>query len=251
MKQWFGWIAIVMIFCLGNGAAVSQTGKIEENGERATDEEQSGLHVPNPSVAEYRRWLRHRSPRQLGLAKNCESVTHEDLRVGLLLAMPKAPMLILGQKYDLESGEKTTKIEQVRRIYEVQRFTKVGSPFQGHVTIILKPDVAGNERVCLGRLQKSSIKWVTLRDDSDVEETIEMVVENVTFSSGGKVAASGATIPTGEIVARVTLSESWWSMAYRKSKEQIWGALLGMAGSVLLMAIGFIVRRIVRSRQRA
>ena len=56
---------------------------------------------------------------------------------------------------------------------------------------------------------------------------------------------SGATIPTGETVVTITLTEGWWSMAYRKAKEQVWGAILGMIGSVLLMVIGFVARHMM------
>ena len=94
------------------------------------------------------------------------------------------------------------------------------------------------------------IKWAVI-GDANTEETVEMVVQEIRFTQAGRVGPAGETIPTGEILAVLTLSESWMSMAYRKMKEQIWGAALGMAGSVCLMLLSRIVGRLVRSRRRA
>ena len=62
----------------------------------------------------------------------------------------------------------------------------------------------------------------------------EMVVRDVRFSRAAVVGADGETVETGDTVATLSVSEGWLSTAYRKLKEQIWGVLAGMAGTVLL-----------------
>lgn len=251
VKHWVGLAAVAIAVCLVGNAAISQTNGTESNVETGKEGAQTGLHVANPNVSEFRKWLRFRSPRELGLANNCQSVMPEDLQAGLLLAMPRAAILFLGRNYGDEDRKGNTNIESVSRIYEVQRFHKSGSPFEGSLIIVMKQDVAENERVCLEAVTNSEVRWVTVRDvESDSEEIVDMRVSDVKFSRAGKIMDSGATIPTGETVVTITLTEGWWSMAYRKAKEQVWGAILGMIGSVLLMVIGFVARHMMRSMRK-
>ena len=250
VKQRVGLVAVVLAICLMANVAVSQTSGTEssETGEKAA---QTGLHVANPNTSQFRRWLRTRSPRELGLSISCESIAPDALQAGLLLAMPQIGVLILGRNYGAEDKKGNTKIENLTRIYEVQRFHKSGSPYEGSLIVVLKQDIAENERICLEALTNSEIRWVTVRDaESESEETVDMKVKDVKFSRAGKIEDSGATIPTGETVATITLTEGWWSMAYRKSTEQVWGAILGIIGSVLLMAIGFVGRRVMQNLRK-
>ena len=131
-------------------------------------------------------------------------------------------------------------------MYHVERFSKAGTPLKGQMYIKLKPDVASEERACLETLREIPVRWIVPGNESiDAAETIEMFVQEVRFSREARVDSGGDTIPTGETIASVMLSESWWSMAYRRSKEQIWGAALGFAGSVFLMLLIHIVRKLV------
>ncbi len=250
MHFWIPLATIIAVVFLGEWATATQTEMTENHVDIAENEDQVDLYIPEINIDEYRRLLRFRSPRELGFAKKCENLTHKDIRVGLFLAVPGAGALFLGREYGEESGENKTTILMIARIYNVQKFSKGGSPFEGSLTIVLQRRQASEERTCLEALRNASIKWATVRDiESDSEDTVDMTVEDVRFTMAGRVTDSGATVRTGETVVTITLSESWWSMVYRKSNEQIWGAVLGMIGTGCLMVIGYLVRRLLRYRK--
>ena len=137
-------------------------------------------------------------------------------------------------------------------MYHVEKFSKAGTPLGGNIYIKLQAEVAQQERACLETLQEMRVRWIVPNDESpDAGETFEMAVQEIQFSREVRVDSAGDTIPTGEIVVGLTLSESWWSMAYRKLTEQIWGAALGFAGSVCLLVLIAAVRKSVQYRRGA
>ena len=137
-------------------------------------------------------------------------------------------------------------------MYHVEKFSKAGTPLGGNIYIKLQAEIAQQERACLETLKDMPVRWIIPNDESpDAGETFEMAVQEIQFSREVRVDSAGDTIPTGQIVVGLTLSESWWSMAYRKLTEQVWGAALGFAGSVCLMVFIAAVRKSVQYRRRA
>ena len=243
MKRSVGLVAIATAFLLGNDPVVAQGSNTKKAEERTAVHENSTLNLLNASPAELRRFLQRWSPNRL--AKNCENEPHDDSRVGWLYPIPGGAWFLVGRADDME-----TNIEDMIRMYHVEKYLKTGTPLKGQIYIKLQAETARQERACLGTLQEMPVRWIVSNNESpDAGETIEMVVQEVRFSREVRVDSAGDTIPTGGTVAGLMLSESWWSMAYRKLAEQVWGAALGFAGSVCLMLLIAIVR-LVQYRRR-
>ena len=244
MRQWTGLFAIALGIFLGDVTVVAQTNKSEKIEEKTAGQKNTGLHLLNASPTELRRFLQRYSPNRL--AKSCKTEVRGNSRIGWLYPIPGGAWFIVGR-----SDSSETKLEKIERMYHVERFSKAGAPLKGQMHIKLKPDVARRERACLETLQGIPIIWIVQRNEfGDAGETFKMFVQKVRFSREARVKSGGDTIPTGEIVASLMLSESWWLMAYRKSTEQIWGAALGFVASVFLMALIRIVPSIMRSCPR-
>ena len=244
MKKWLGLAAIMSVFYLGDGAAASERGKSEKSQEQTKFHEIDGLHLLNPSPTEFRRFLQQRFPNET--KKECNSWSNYDSRVGLLIAIEGASLLLIGESYGPKVGGNEENISGIEQQYFVENFAKGGAPLEGQISIKLRPNLVREERACLEKLRDISIRWATVEKGAiNTENTVEMVVQGVQFSRVGRLEPSGVMSPTGETLATLTLSESWMSMVCRKMKEQIWGAALGFAGSVCLMAFGLVIRRLL------
>ena len=244
MKCWIGLVTFLtpLLFC--NGPVEAQTGNTEKAEERTAVHESSGLNLLNASAAELDRFLQRWSPNRL--AKNCEKQGHDDRRVGWLYPIPGGAWFLVGRIDD-----SVTNIEEMLRMYPVEKFSKAGTPLEGQIYIKIQAEIARQERTCLETLPGMAVRWIVSNNDvSDAGETYEMIMQEVQFSQEVGVDAAGDTVPTGATVAGLVLSESWWSMAYRKVTDQAWGAALGFAGSVCLMLLITIVRRLVKYRRR-
>ena len=69
VKHWVGLAAVAIAVCLVGNAAISQTNGTESNVETGKEGAQTGLHVANPNISEFRKWLRFRSPAGIGVGK--------------------------------------------------------------------------------------------------------------------------------------------------------------------------------------
>ena len=244
MRQWIGLFVVAPGIFLGDVTVVAQTNKSEKIEEGTAGQKNTGLHLLNASPTELRRFLQRYSPNRL--TKNCKKEVRGDSRLGWLYPIPGGAWFIVGR-----SDNSETKLEKIERMYHVERFSKAGAPLKGQMHIKLKSDIARKKRACLEILQGMPIIWIVQRNEfGDAGETFKMFVQKVRFSREARVNTGGDTIPTGEIVASLMLSESWWSMAYRKSAEQIWGAALGFVASVFLMVLIGIVPNLVKNRRR-
>ena len=236
LAMWVGLVAIATTICFWDDVAAAESGK-----------ENDGLHLAEPKPDELRRLWERVSPN--ALSNGCKDSSSSGSRSGLFLPIPGAALLLVGELDPQNMGKKID-IKKIEQIYQVMSSAKGGSPLEGQLTIRLQPSRIHEEQACLERLQGAPIKWAALRG-SDTEETVEMVVQAIRFPPAGRVGPSGETIPTGEILAVLTLSEGWMSMAYRKIKENIWAIAAGMIGSVLLLLLKLVVGWPVRHLWRA
>ena len=204
------------------------------------------LDLGEPSISELSRWLAAMS--RITSARKCSEWTERDLIGGFLVPVRGAARLLVGMPDD-EAGPGTTRIRDVERNYLVTSFTRSGAPLEGAIKIKMPRDEMQGERVCLEQLHGVAVAWPILTDDpSDVEETVEMVVREVSFAAAGEIGPSGAARATGETIATLAVSERWASMAYRQLWAHRWGVLGGMVGSIVLMTAmwmcGWAVRRV-------
>ena len=225
---------------------VSGNGVREAGTKRPLDRRPDHLDLGEPNVPELRRWLS--AVPQPSSARKCGEWTERALRGGFLVPVRGAGRLLVGKRDD-ETGPGTTRIRNVERNYPVTSFRRSGAPLEGAIKIKLPHEEMQVERVCLEQLRGVPIAWPTLTDDSaDVEETVEMIVQEVRFAAAGEIGPSGEAVATGETVATLALSERWVSMAHRQLKAHRWGVLGGMVGSIVLMIAtsmgGWAVRRL-------
>lgn len=251
MKILVGFIGIATTLLLGNVTIASDTVNIEE----ATDSLYAdGLHFGELNIPELRRYLQQNVLSIL--ATDCEEWSHLDSRVGLLLPIEGAAVLLVGKSYDSEDGGNTERIKGIERGYLVESFAKGGAPIEGQVSIKIQPDLMATERRCLEKLQDIPVRWAAIENGALQDtDTVELVVREVRFFRFGTMGTNGKGTPTGETLATLKLSESWISMAYRKARENIWGIAGGVVGSACLLllssTLGFLVRRLRRMKRKA
>ena len=223
---------------------VPDSGADEAATQRTLERRPDHLDLGEPTVPEFNRWLAA-LPKPV-TARKCGERAERDSRAGFLVPVRGAGRLLVGKPDDgAEAG--TTRIRDVERNYYVVSFTRSGAPLEGTIKIKMAHDEMQVERVCLERLLGAAVAWPTLTDDpSDVEETVEMVVLEVSFAAAGEIGPTGQAVATGETVATLALSERWVSMAMRELKAHRWGVVGGMVGSIVLMIATWLGGRAVR-----
>lgn len=251
MRVSVGLVAIATAFFLVSVATASEN-EISEGSNRdlRTDE----LHFGQLTPSEIRSYFQRNVLSVL--TANCDDWSHQDSRVGLLLPIEGAAVLLVGKSYASEGGGNTERIRGIERGYLLESFAKGGAPLEGQVSIKLQADLADEERRCLENLQDVPIRWAAIENGVLEEpETVELVVSEVRFFRFGTLGTDGKRTPTGETLATLKLSESWISMAYRKARENIWGIAGGAAGSACLLllssTLGFLVRYLRKARRQA
>ena len=168
MKRSVGLVALATVFLLGNDPVLAQESNTKKAEERTAFHENSTLNLLNASPAEFRRFLQRWSPNRL--AKNCENEPHNDSRVGWLYPIPGGAWFLVGRAGDLE-----TNIEDMIRMYHVEKYLKTGTPLKGQIYIKLQAETARQERACLGTLQEMPVRWIVSNNESpDAGETVEM-----------------------------------------------------------------------------
>ena len=234
------------VFFLVSVATASENGNDEGgSNDLSTDE----LHFGELTSSEIRRYFQRNVLSILNV--NCDDWSRQDSRVGLLLPIEGAAVLLVGKSYDSEGGGNTERIRGIERGYLLESFAKGGAPLEGQVSIKLQADLADEERRCLEKLQDVPIRWAAIEKGAlEKPETVELVVSEVRFFRFGTLSADGKRTPTGETLASLKLSESWISMAYRKVRENIWGIAGGAAGSACLMLLSLTVRFLIRHLRR-
>ena len=211
-------------------------------------------HHGKTTEAEFRRWLSTRLPS--ASLDACESWSDHDRRVAVFHPVEGAAVLIVGGSYGGERGGNNVGVKDIERHFFAESFGRGGAPLEGQLTIRIQPERWPDEQRCLEKLRGVRTKWTHIEMGSiDAERTVEMKVTDVQFARAAKVGSNGETIPTGEAMATVTMSESWMSMAFREMRAQRWGIAGGIAGSACLMMLiwggGRIWRHLRRREGRA
>ena len=139
-----------------------------------SEKEECGLHIVNPGRSELREYFdRMRlAPRVRG----CEEWSGEDLRGGMLVAVPGASRLLVGKP------KRGGGVDAMERNYEVTSAAIGGSPKGGNVAIRLTAGEIEKERSCLENVAGVRIQWVGPGGDSgDAGLEGDVIVKDVRF----------------------------------------------------------------------
>ena len=187
-----------------------------------------------------------RAPRT---GSGCAHWADPDSRAGILIPLPGAAWLLVGERGDEGRGTSEWSIGNAQRKYPVIRFTQSGSPVVGEIVLMLREADAEAERRCVGSLRGIVVQWLNRAGDpNNVDGAGKMVVREVKFARAAVVGPAGDPVATGDTVVKLALAEGWTSMVYREMKEQRWGIAGGVVAGVLLTILtrigGGILRRV-------
>ena len=204
------------------------------NSVKITEVEQSeSLHVLDATLTDLHGIIENlRAPRT---GSGCAHWADPDSRAGMLVPLPGAAWLLVGEHGGARQGTREWSIRNLQRKYPVIRFTRSGSPLVGEIVFTLREADAEAERRCVGRLRGIAVRWLNRAGDPDVVENAgKMVVREVRFQRAAAIGPDGDPVPTGDTVVKLSLSEGWLSMVYREMRAQLWGIVGGMVAGVLL-----------------
>ena len=187
-----------------------------------------------------------RAPRT---GSGCAHWADTDSRVGMLVPLPGAAWLLVGERGGVRQGTSEWSIGNLQRKYPMIRFTRSGSLLAGEIVFTLREADAEAERRCVGRLRGLVVQWLNRAGDPDVVENGgKMVVREVRFARAAVIGPAGYPVATGDTVVKLSLAEGWISMVYREMKAQRWGIAGGMVAGVLLTILtkigGGMLRRV-------
>lgn len=164
---------------------------------------------------------------------SCDDWSHCDRRVARLLTTTSPPVLIVGQRRIDPGGDPGITSEKIYGVYDVSR---TGVPLKGIVSVKVPPGDFRNQRGCLEKLKGVPFQWVDFDPVSqELGGAIRMVVEDVRFFPLGKRRGAGIrAVPTGEMLATVTVSETWFSLISRRPLDSatLLGVVLTLIGTV-------------------
>ena len=246
-------LAVAAMCCANESASADESragggavGPVEQDPTRNAEnairegERDEPVHVLGVTLNDVRRLLEGRRAPPMGTG--CEHWPDAGSLGGILIPVPRAPRLFVGERRDAEQGMNGFSI-RTQRNYAVTSFRRSGSPLVGEIVITLPKAVAQAERVCVRRLAGMSVNWLNWPDEVSKPVAAEMVVRDVQWARAALVGSDGDSVETGDTVAKLSVKEGWLSMAYRKLKAQFWGVVAGTIGTVVLsIATAILVR---------
>ena len=168
------------------------------------------------------------------MGSGCDLWADHRSLAGLLVPVPGAVRLFVGDQGDTAAGSGGFSVGNVQRSYPVTEFCNSGSPGSGEIVITLPKVVADTERGCLERLRGARVRWLNWPGEVSDSVAADLVVRDVRFARAALVDPAGEAVDTGDTVAKLSLAEPWKSMVYRELKAQVWGILGGMVGGLVL-----------------
>ena len=179
----------------------------------------------------------------------CANWADPDSQAGMLVPLPAAAWLLVGERGDVSRGTSEWSIGNLQRKYRVIKYTRSGSPLAGEIVFKVREADAEAERRCVMRLRGVAVQWLNQAGDPDVVPNArEMVVREVRFARAAVMGPAGEAVETGDTVVKLSLAEGWISMVWREMKAQGWGIAGGMVSGVLLTILtrfgGRMLRRI-------
>ena len=162
-------------------------------------------------------------------------------RAGMLVPIPGPGWLLVGERGDARRGTNDFSIGNLQRKYPLIRFRRSGSPRVGEIAFILREADAEVERPCVERLRGVVVQWLNRADDPDaVAGPSKMVVRDVRFARAAVIGPGGESVPTGDIVVKLSFVEGFISMVWREMTAQRWGIAGGIVAGVLLTILAWI-----------
>lgn len=211
--------------------ATSNLGPVTTEAER--DEH---VHILDSTLADLRRVVE--GMRAPAMGTGCDHWADPGSRAGILVPVPGAARLLVGERRDVEGGMRNVSIG-TQRNYPVTSFRRSGSPIAGEIVITLQKAVADAERRCMEQMRGIGVKWLNWPGGMREPVAAEMVVRDVRFARAAVIGPEGDAVETGDTVAELTLAEGWLSMIYRELQAQFWGVV---AGIVVTISTGLVVR---------
>lgn len=172
------------------------------------------LHMLDTTMGDLRELLEGiRAP---AMGSGCDHWADYRSRNGILLPMPGAVRLLVGEHWDgpRETGDFLG--GKVQRKYRVKNYARSGSPLSGEIVIVLPKAVSEAERGCVERLRGVLVKWLYLPGEEGEAVFADMVVRDIRFARAVVVGPTGDAVATGDTVATLSLAEPWSSMVYRE-----------------------------------
>ena len=202
-------------------------------------EESEHLVVQDTTPADIRRLME--SIRAPSIGSGCDDWADPDTRAGMLVPIPGATWLLVGGGEDAKRGSAEFSIGNLLRKYPVISSRRSGSPRVGEIRLLLREADEEAERRCVERLRGVVVQWLNLAGDpTAVAGPSEMVVRDVRFARHAVIGTDGESLPTGDIVVKLSFAESWISMVWREMAAQRWGIAGGIVAGVLLTILARI-----------
>ena len=184
-----------------------------------------------------------RAPRT---GSGCAHWAGPDSRAGMLVPLPGPGWLLVGERGDARRGTNDFSID-LQRKYPLIRFRRSGSPRVGEIAFILREADAEAERPCVERLRGVVVQWFNRAGDPDaVAGPSKMVVRDVRFARAAVTGPDGESVPTGDVVVKLSFVEGFISMVWREMTAQRWGIAGGLVAGVLLTILAWIGRGTLR-----
>ena len=208
-------------------------------------ERSESLHVLDATPTDLRGIIETlRAPRT---GSGCANWADPDSLAGILVPLPGAAWLLVGDSGDASRGTSEWSIGDLQRKYRVIRYSRSSSPLAGEIVFMVREADAEAERRCVRRLRGVAVQWLHRAGDPGIVPNAgKMVVREVRFARAAVIGPAGEPVATGDTVVKLSLAEGWIWMAWREMKAQRWGIAVGVVVGVLLTILTILTRTLTR-----